>query len=79
MQIFIVALLLGLQGALIELGEAASFNVEMAGIISGKEAAFLNATSVQAGDSFGLSFQYDDSQQTSQIVSVNGGELYTAD
>lgn len=56
---------------------AAMMTVEMTGRISGKPAAFLDSTSVHVGDIFGITFNYDDSLQTTQLVSVNGGVLNT--
>ena len=51
--------------------------VEMTGIVNGKAAPFLNTTPVHVGDRFGLTLSFDDSQQTTQQVSVNAGMLYT--
>jgi hypothetical protein len=49
---------------------SAIMTVEMTGFISGK--SFLSATSVQVGDTFGLTFNYDDSLQTSRLYYANG-------
>lgn len=56
---------------------ATIMTVEIEGYVNGKPAAFLNSTSVKVGDKFGFTFEYDDTQQTSQLVSVNGGVIYT--
>lgn len=61
--VMIVGLVLGMTGT----ASAMEMTVGMTGFISGKPAAFLANTSVQVGDTFRLTFTYDDSQQTSQL------------
>lgn len=56
---------------------ATEMAVDMSGFISGKTPAFLNNTAVKVGDVFGLHFTYDDTLQTSRIVEVGGGQVFT--
>lgn len=51
--------------------------VEMLGIVSGKEAAFLSAGTVRVGDTFRLLVSYDDVPRSTTTTTVNGSEVYT--
>ena len=51
--------------------------VQIAGEIDSKAPQFLNSTPVKLGDHFTISFSFDDAQESTAQVTVNGGELYT--
>lgn len=71
--VLFVGVALGITGT----AGATEMTVEMTGVISGKPVQFLTNTAVQVGDTFGLTFTYDDSQQTTQQVSCCGNGIYT--
>jgi hypothetical protein len=56
--------------------EAAGFQVTMQGYVTSKDPGIQNPTSVKVGDTFSLSFFYDDATATSALV-TSGGDLYT--
>ena len=55
---------------------ATIMTVEISGFINGKPPEFLNITPVKVGDTFSISFNYDDSLKSSALVNI-GGDLYT--
>ena len=50
--------------------------VQIDGEIDSKAPQFLNSTPVKLGDRFTVVFGFDDAQESTAQVSVNGGELY---
>lgn len=61
---------------MVSVASATIMTVEISGFINGKQPEFLNTTSVKVGDTFSISFNYDDSLESSALVNI-GGDLYT--
>lgn len=58
------------------IASATLMTVEISGFINNKPSEFLNTTSAKIGDTFSMSFNYDDSLESSALVNI-GGDLYT--
>ena len=61
---------------MVSVASATIMTVEISGFINGKPSEFLSTTSVKIGDTFSISFNYDDSLESSALVNI-GGDLYT--
>lgn len=58
------------------IASATIMTVEISGFINNKPSEFLSTTPVKVGDTFSISFNYDDSLESSALVNI-GGDLYT--